>query len=664
MIPSGSIIGGYTVGKLLHEGMTKVYSATDTKGHKIALKVVNRHDRAYKDVVQHEQRGAQLQRFICKELKDRKADRVCPDVYPDGEDGDWYYVPVEFVEGTTLHDTLQKSGPFSANKAALIGSRILDLLGKIHSLQYGSGGERGEIAHRDIKPDNIMLLPGDRPLLLDFGIARVESKKITAQPWGYSPYMSPERLRQNSSLPHVDLWSMGIVLYEMLTGRTPWEQRRGEELFQFASRIETKKPPDNSLDAPAIPEALRAIVKRALDFEISRRYASAPDFADALRDYLRQGRKTTPIMKPAAPVSPPVSAHPAAAVPQPAPAIPQPGVVQPVVAGQLGAAVQPIPTPPAPSPQPVAPVLGGRISRVVKKRVVKLGAVTLLVLVCLSFVVGSAVTRESAANQQISAVIEDARKAGADLDTADLLARLKAALETTWLPTFLSPAKQMAHRIPEDMRTRTDGLLELYRGDPKEGVSNTAWSRAREELRIADAVEPENRETKARLALIDGFSLTQSALALPVLKDGTRTAFAQQRLRQAETEFRTAAGLMPKSCDPYLGLARLYAYGMPDLEKLTQAHESAAAREYKLSSRETAQRADAHSYIARQSYLAAMKSTDVKDQIDALSRAQDHVGEALRFYSEIPTYRGSAKLMQRCRDLHRNINMKLNQLGR
>jgi serine/threonine-protein kinase len=196
-------------------------------------------------------------------------------VYDQGraEDGT-YFMAMEYVPGGTLKERLVREGPLDPREAAGIASRVAEALGTAHA--------RG-IVHRDIKPQNVLLTASGDAKVADFGIARAASSKTMTETnliLGTASYMSPEQVRGERAGPASDLYSLGVVLYEMLTGSVPYE---AEDPIATAMKHLDEPPPHPGKLNPEIPEGLDALVVKLLAKEPEERYASAATLAEDLR---------------------------------------------------------------------------------------------------------------------------------------------------------------------------------------------------------------------------------------------------------------------------------------------------------------------------------------------------------------------------------------------
>jgi len=202
-------------------------------------------------------------------------------LYDAGRDGAWYYLAMEFVEGGTFAAEIARAGKVVADRAVDVVAVVADALDFAH--------ERGVI-HRDIKPANLMILPDQTVKVADFGIARLSSATSTMtgdMMVGTPHYMSPEQVRGGKIDGRSDLFSLGVVLYEALTGRKPFQ---AETLAAVLNSIMNSNPPAaHEIDA-TIPAPLSAIVAKAMSREPGQRYARGKELASELRRYRNAGR--------------------------------------------------------------------------------------------------------------------------------------------------------------------------------------------------------------------------------------------------------------------------------------------------------------------------------------------------------------------------------------
>lgn len=195
-------------------------------------------------------------------------------IYDVGKSGDIAYIAMEFLEGCELRDLLRE-------KRSLPVDQILDVVAQVASgLSYA---HEHDIVHRDIKPSNIMLVRDGHIKITDFGIARMASSSVhtqTGMVLGSPKYMSPEQLLGKEIDQRSDIFSLGVMLYEMLTRVSPFT---GENVNAIMFQTLNSAPPPPSALNRSVPEMLNFIVAKALAKDVEERYQNAQYFAQDLR---------------------------------------------------------------------------------------------------------------------------------------------------------------------------------------------------------------------------------------------------------------------------------------------------------------------------------------------------------------------------------------------
>jgi len=266
----GDELDQYRVVDLLaRSGMASVFKAEDQEsGASVVLKVP--HVQYESDVVFFErfQREEEIGRrlahpYIVRTLAPREKSRV--------------YLALEYVAGPSLRATLRAHGSLETERALDIARQLCEALSYLE--------ERG-VVHRDLKPENVLLVPPDGKVkLLDFGIALLDSaRRLTwaglSGTLGTPDYMAPERIRGRRGDARTDVYALGTVLYEMLTGRLPYQARNPAHLLH-AKTHRSPTPPSAYLRDLGAP--LEAIVLRSLALDPRDRYASAAEMLEDLR---------------------------------------------------------------------------------------------------------------------------------------------------------------------------------------------------------------------------------------------------------------------------------------------------------------------------------------------------------------------------------------------
>jgi serine/threonine-protein kinase len=262
------VAGRYLLGEVLGRGgMGEVRAARDTSlGRDVAVKLL--HDGLASDErvsrrFEHEARAA-------ARLTHPNVVRV----YDAGEHRGRPFIVMERLDGGTLADEIAR-GPLSEARVRFVGVQVLEALAAAH--KHG-------VLHRDIKPSNVMIAPDGSVRVADFGIAKSDldtSGTTTGTVVGTLGYLPPERLQGHPATTASDCYAVGVVLYEALSGRRPFE---GDNPVAVLTAVQRGAPPSLTTLRPDVDPSLPAAIARAMALDPTRRFASASDFAAALRN--------------------------------------------------------------------------------------------------------------------------------------------------------------------------------------------------------------------------------------------------------------------------------------------------------------------------------------------------------------------------------------------
>ena len=213
-------------------------------------------------------------------------------VYDSGTDGETPYIVMQFIEGRTLADYLASGKTIPPMKATQVAKEIAEALAAAHA---------EGVIHRDIKPANVMVTRDGKVLVMDFGIARLisgpETAPQTSAVLGTASYLSPEQAQGHSVDARSDIYALGVVLYEMLTGRPPFT---GDSPMAIAYKQVNATPEAPSSVNPDVPPQLDAVVMRALSKNPANRYQTGQEFADDLERARTGGQVMATPLLPAA----------------------------------------------------------------------------------------------------------------------------------------------------------------------------------------------------------------------------------------------------------------------------------------------------------------------------------------------------------------------------
>jgi eukaryotic-like serine/threonine-protein kinase len=610
------------LGEIGRGGMAAVFLAEDCKqNRKVALKLVpHGTDRDHREILDAERWGVQLQARMSA------ISGLVPEVYEAGDLAPYYFISMEYVEGENLSDTISR-GPMLPATVSGIATQLCTFLENAHQFETVIAGRAFKsLVHGDLKPRNVRLQPNGTIKVLDFGIAKALSlsRRVTRNDFGSMPYLSPERLDSIEVNPHTDLWALGVILYEMLSGVAPFQARDTRRLEQEIRAGYARRPLNGTC-----PNGLRAIVARLLASTLEDRYPTATAVREDL-DRLGLGHPTEaerqgwPLRADDAPTrrSQPADADDATRRTRPADA---------ATMLTRTPAVNVFPQPAARVPISLLGRARQVVSRVRRVSIRSLLMLTVLLLVLNEVSVGWA----------------------ADRVAANVAERDLEGMSTTWRD-YESLSRRSFLRVglmglERTLRRRatllSDQVIANYRSTTPT-VRERQWAAAQANLLHALALAPGDRRLRAALRYCDGHLHRINGEAL---RRRGQTDAASEQFTEAVTSFREAAELRGGWPDPFLGLARTFIYGLDDIDRAADALRQAQQLGYAAGDRETSQLADGYRTRGDSLSKTAQMLRDLPQEQEYLRRALTAYREAWRLCERIPAFPGIASHLRRLR---------------
>lgn len=573
--------------KLAGGGMGRVFLAYDpVLNRQVGLKLIDAGgDRDSIDVVTAERRGAILQDQLAKR---EQSGRVAQ-IFDVGDRDGYFYIAMEYIEGEDLSE-LVGNGPIDPQRAVNIALDILDVLVKAHTFQtmIEDRAHRG-IIHGDIKPRNIRITPAGQVKVLDFGIAKAVSmtRSLTFNQFGSIPYSSPERLQTGDMDARSDVWSVAIVLFEMLTGKPYFEAEASSRLEWMIRNYRLLQP-----SLAGLPPGLREILSRALDPDLNRRFASAAAFRAALHEW-RQYAK-------AGPAEADAEADPDATRRTVYP--------NPDERTRRAEAIPPVAAAPARLPArfsfPGLPSFSKYASR----------AIASVMVALFLFSVFSVVYEIRMWN--------NAEALGTQIDSGRLslpsgMSAYRALAKRSLFSWPLFPARR-------SLRNRYTAEADRVIADYREASESTPvyprdWRRAQAALASAMMLAPEDRSIRGKYHLIDGFLKVRA------------------NVKDARSEFEEARALLPHSPDPHLGLA-LIQMSQGNLDEAEDELNQAKRNGFRPGRREQKDLADGYRARGEKWLAEANRTHDIAQMQESLKHADSDLAHAQDLYNSVAPF--------------------------
>ncbi len=586
------IFGRYQIiRKLAGGGMGRVYLAYDpVLNREVGLKMIDAGgDRDSLDVIEAERRGATLQDQLAK----REASGRVAQIFDVGEREGYFYIAMEYIEGEDLSELVSR-GPLPPDRAVSIALDILDVLVKAHNFQsvIEDRAHRG-IIHGDIKPRNIRITSAGQVKVLDFGIAKAVSmtRSITFNQFGSIPYSSPERLQTGDMDARSDVWSVAIVLFEMLTGKPYFEAEASSKLEWIIRNYRTLQPA-----IAALPSGLREILSRALDPDLSRRFSSAAAFQSALHEWQVYATAGPP-QSPADALDPDATRRTAYSNPEEH-------------------------TRRTSAPPPLFPFrkLAGRRNLIPTMFKAAIGTV-LFVFLATVFTVVYEIRMYNNAEALRRRI--DSGQLGTEDGAKAYRALAKQSL-------FSLPLHWVRNSLRDRYVAEADRVLADYReASESTPVYSRDWKRAQASLAAAAEIAPEDKAIRGRARLVDGYLRLRAG-----------------DLKNARSDFEEAHALLPHSPDPHLGLANIrMAEG--DLDKAEDELSQAQRNGFRPGRREQKALADGYKKQGDRWLAEARRAHDVGQMEDALKHADGDLAKAQSLYNSVAPFLNGIALAEK-----------------
>jgi serine/threonine protein kinase len=582
--------------------MADVYLARDTeKDRKVALKLIEfTLDPETQAAVEAERRGAALQAKLCE------SEPCVPKIHQYGEVEGHFYIDMEYVEGQDLAD-LVRQGAIPPHQAIEIAIRLCKALACAHALITALGEQEFHgIVHGDIKPKNIRVDPQGNVRILDFGIAKglSHSRQLTRNEFASLAYSAPERLDTGNMDQRSDLWAVGVVLYEMISGRQPFEAdttRRLESLIR--SRKFKPLPPS------ICPEPLNRIIMKALAPDPSLRYESASDLQSDLEAFLA-GQPTRAELEELSDHGETRRTHPLEDFDETRPSVPP--LVLPV------------------QQSPAAPRRSARTITLISS--------ILVAIISVAFVLS--ITQEAVVWRAAMRARHQLELPGSSVDRA--WSEYQSLSDRSYLGLGTIPLRS---QLSQALISEADSVINDYKNNDLPRTTKADWKRAQDCLYKASQLDPGDKTTLAKIYYAEGH--------LQRLNHKPAAAVAA---------FRRAAELAPKWADPQLGLANSYVYGMNDTDKAEAALRRSEELGYKPGKRERAQLADTYRNRGYQFWHQAEAVAGMPQEKQFLLKAKQSFEQGLEFYHSLAPWGESMKNIKTLQENLEEIQVVLKEL--
>ena len=598
-------------------------------GRIVALKLILHDGENGASTIAAERHGAILQ----QEFASRHG--MVPAVYEIGPDGDDLYIAMELVEGPSLEERL-RAGALPYDEAVGHALWLCEFLDRAHAFSVTVEQRPYRLLHNDLKPAHVKIPRGGERKVLDFGMAKVleEARELATDVGRTIAYAAPERLRSERVNVHADFWSLGVMLYEMVSGHRPYPSLEDPRLRRELYSAITNNAPRGPLP-PDCPLPLQAIIHRLLAFQPAHRYQSAADIRADLERYVRRDvpialqyydtPATVPVARGAGVALAGAQMVALTDLP-PVPAVPPTEPMPPP-------ATRPAATAPTQATVPLA-AAAPRRRRSFTRRL--FSAAAALWLVGAVMTEGVAWLFAERFRDTIPSI--DERSVTSSRAAYDAIQR--------WSPFDLGLKLRVNRPLARALRAIGDRVIADYRREaPTMGPEE--WRQAEEAFAWAHALSPRD-DTLASRQLIAGGHVRRLAAqrARP-----PSAALAQSALAR----FRDAAALNADAFDPYVGMAMTQLYVLGDVDGALASLDAAVNRGYAVTRRDAALAGDAYLRRGLVGRRRAMLLTG-DQRSSALVRAKGDFERCVASFDRIVEFGNAARHLETCKAQIRQID--------
>jgi serine/threonine protein kinase len=631
---------------------------------RVALKLVLRANG--RDQIDAERHGALLQQQF------HRTHGMVPEIYDYGQDGDDFYIAMELIEGGHLADQIA-NGPLPARTAAEHAAWLCGFLDKAH--RFATTIEENRyvaIVHADLKPQHVLFTQSGEKKVLDFGIAKAlaRTSRVTTDNWCTTPYASPERLLTGLVDAHVDLWSLGVILYEMILGHRLYPDLEASQSRSQLEHAITTNAPREPVPA-ACPAPLAAIINKLLAPQIERRYRDAAAIKSDL-DLFLSGGEPAALKEYATPPTVRIQNwesgiwNAGSNVSQ----LPESTVQRPDASFQLANSKFQIPNSTSPIPNskflipnsnvpPTDPLPAGPSSAVGVAAPVA-GTATIPArpragirrAISIAFVI--AMVGVIATEGGACAAAEGFRSRINELD-GRTLPHMRAAYDGVRASSLLDLGLRL--RVNRLLKRRLTALADTViadyrREEPTLGPAE--WQQAQKAVQWALELSPRDSTLRAKQLTCDAHVTRHGARNQPRGSPSARQMYAS-----AIEKFRAAAEIDRRSFDPYLGITRIAVYGLDDVDQAAAAIAEAEQRGYTSGRRERAQLGDG--YLRRADRIRRLARTLSGAQHGrTLENARADYERCVASFDPIVGFAKAGDNLEYCKRQIERINTELN----